>query len=75
MKWYSLEETYEMEDFLDEEHEFVDLKSVEVIFEDGEVTGLLVELRDKTLVEITSRAVKSSGRRERLYVSTMEGND
>jgi hypothetical protein len=61
--------------FLNEKDEVKNTKSVEVIFDDGESTGVLVELENGDLIHFCSRETEHDGCRKSLSVSTTKGDE
>lgn len=70
MKWYLADVQDDLEEFLCRGENLKNVKDVEIVFDDGIPTGVLVELTDGVLLHFCSRDVNPDGTRERLNVST-----
>lgn len=74
MKWDILFGGYDLDEFLNSEDEVKDLKTAEIDFEDGDPIGIVLGLKDGRVIYISSKEINSDGGRQRLLVTTMEGN-
>ncbi len=72
MKWYGMDEDEDFQGILTAEDRFLDLENVEVGFDDGVPTTIIVELTNGTCVCFCSRHVDSNGTREQLHVSILK---
>ncbi len=69
MKWDTLEYDTDVDKFLNENCEVKKLKAAEFCFDDNEVNGVTFELKDGTLLNLTSPELNQDGTRKALVVS------
>lgn len=76
MRWITLSEDYDIEegDLFDDEYCVKGLKEVQLHLEDGNITSVVIEVKDGFLIEIGSRETSSDGCRKPLYVTTNKGD-
>ena len=69
--WNTLDERCEFEDYnlVDNHSEVPKVKSVDLIFEDGSLTGVIITQKDGTLLEIGCRQTQDDGCRRVLYAT------
>ncbi len=69
MRWTTLDDLGEtLEDFLDKQDEVKNLKAVEFTFDCDNPTGVLIELKDGSLIFVGSTETDDDGNRNPLYV-------
>lgn len=75
MRWEAEDCSYGNPEFLNEGEEVKSLKVVEFIIEDGNVTGILIEQKDGTLIAVQSKETDEEGCRKELFVSVCQPDE
>ena len=70
MKWFLCDRVEDLEEFTGNDDSVKNVKDVEVVFDDGVPTGVLIELKDGMLLHFCSKKTDDDGSRRGLNVST-----
>lgn len=72
MKWETVSSAYDLAEFLNKEDRVEQAGPVNIVFEDGTPTTVVVELKDGRFLRFASKETDGDGCRKGLFVSVTE---